>query len=91
MLKKEEFTWKEEAMRIFKELKQTLISLPVMRMPNFNMGFTIVCDASGGSVGAILLQDRRLIAFSSQNLMGKALAFSTYEKEMLTILLVVKK
>ena len=42
-------------------------------------------------MGAILMQQGQPIAFLSQSLHGKKLALSTYEKEMLTVLLAVKK
>uniref|UniRef100_A0A2N9IRD5 Chromo domain-containing protein n=1 Tax=Fagus sylvatica TaxID=28930 RepID=A0A2N9IRD5_FAGSY len=48
------------------------------------------CDASRASVGAVLRQDRP-IAFHSQALKGKNLLMSTYEKEMLALVIAVRK
>lgn len=63
---------------------------PVLRMPDITMDFTVKCNALGTGVGAVLLQEGHPITFSRQNLKGKALNLSNYEK-MLAILLAVKK
>lgn len=83
--------WNEQAVEAFEQLKQRLLSPPSFRMSDFNQGFTIECDADKDGVGAVLLQDGHPIAFSSQSLKGRALNLSTYEKEILAILLAVKK
>lgn len=91
LLKKGKFVWNEQAVEAFEQLKQRLLSPPSFRMSDFNQGFTIECDADKDGVGAVLLQDGHPIAFSSQSLKGRALNLSTYEKEILAILLAVKK
>lgn len=91
MLKKGGFQWTKEAMQSFEDLKQGLISPPVLRIPNFTQDFTIECDASGTRIGAVLLQEYHPIAYASKGLKGKALLLSTYEKELLAILWAVKK
>ncbi|KAJ6795221.1 Uncharacterized protein M6B38_227580 [Iris pallida] len=60
-------------------------------MPNFNEEFTLECDASGGGIGAVLMQGGRPLAYLSHRLKGRSVLLSTYEREMLAILLAVKK
>jgi len=62
-----------------------------LALSNFNRPFTIECDASGLGLGAILMQNQRLIAFHSQVLKGKALQLSTYEKELLALVTAIHK
>lgn len=91
LLKKGEFSWNTRAVETSEELKQNLLAPPILHMPDFSKDFTIECDASGDGVEAVLLQDGHQIAFSSQSLKGRILTLSTYKKEMIAILLIVKK
>ncbi|XP_077215613.1 uncharacterized protein LOC143850231 [Tasmannia lanceolata] len=53
--------------------------------------FTIECDAFGSDIGSVLMQENRPIAFLSQALHGSNLSLSTYEKELLAIIVKVDK
>lgn len=75
----------------FQQLKQSLITASVLGLPNFSQPFIIECDASGGGLGAVLIQNGRPIAYFSKAIKGTALALSTYEKEMLAIVKSVQK
>lgn len=67
------------------------MSPPVLAMPNFNGDFLFECNASKKGIKAVLMHNGHSLAYISQGLKGKALALSTYEKEMLSILLAVQK
>ncbi|KAL0533711.1 hypothetical protein IC582_027752 [Cucumis melo] len=47
LLKDGSFKWNEEANVSFEQLKTTMMTLPVLAMPNFNLPFEIETDASG--------------------------------------------
>jgi len=63
-----------------------MCSTHVLSLPDFTKTFVIECDASGTSIGIVLMQEGRPLDFTSQQLSGKHLGQSTYEKEMMAIL-----
>ncbi|XP_026377993.1 uncharacterized protein LOC113272361 [Papaver somniferum] len=85
LLKKDAFKWIDEATAAFKLLQQALTTTPVLLLPDFSKEFYLECDASGGGIGAVLMQSSRPIAFYSKPLSGKNLKLSVYDKEMLAI------
>jgi hypothetical protein len=66
-------------------------SAPVLALPNFSIPFTIETNASGGGIGAVLMQQGQPLAFYSQTLGPKAAAQSTYLKEALAFLEAIKR
>ena len=90
MLKKNSFKWNTKAEEALQRLKEAMTQAPVLALPDFTRQFVVECDASGSGIGVVLCQDRP-IAFHSQALHGKNLMLSTYEKEMLALLMAVKK
>ena len=91
LLRKYSFTWTPTASKAFQLLKDAMSSPPVLALPDFTKPFVVECDASGLGVGVVLMQNQRPIAYHSQALKGKALALSTYEKELLALVVAVKK
>nr|CAD1843956.1 unnamed protein product [Ananas comosus var. bracteatus] len=91
MLGKEGFKWTNERHYAFQQLKKAVSAAPVLALPDFTIDFTIETDASGIGVGAVLLQKGRPIAFMSKPLSPRNRQLSTYEREMLAIVIAVQK
>ncbi|XP_049363274.1 uncharacterized mitochondrial protein AtMg00860-like [Solanum verrucosum] len=55
LLKKDGYTWIEHATTTFEELKQALISAPVLAMPDYSKPFVVETNASGKGIGVVLM------------------------------------
>jgi hypothetical protein len=76
------FKWNDKQDEAFNLLKDKLLSAPVLALPNFTRAFEVECDASSIGIGAVLMQDKRPIAYFSEKLNGAALNYPTYDKEL---------
>ncbi|KAJ3698219.1 hypothetical protein LUZ61_001924 [Rhynchospora tenuis] len=90
-LKKNSFNWSEPATQAFNQLKESLVTAPVLAMPDFNQPFVLETDACDTGVGAVLMQNKRPITYFSKSLGVKNQGVSTYEKEFLALLTAVQK
>lgn len=91
LLKKNAFIWSIHAEEAFQQLKVAVNPPPVLALPDFNLPFTIKCDASGFGLRAVLMQNHIPISYHSQLLKGRALQLSTYEKKLLALVTAVHK
>lgn len=64
---------------------------PILKLPDFSKTSVIECDTSGKGIGAIFMQSGQLIAYMSKVLKGKVLLLSTYENELLALVIVVQR
>lgn len=91
MLKKDSFIWTLHAMAAFHKLKETVTTGPVLSLPDIAQKFVLECDAFTKGIGAVLMQRGKPIAYFSQALHGRNQLLSTYEKELLALVLSVQK
>jgi hypothetical protein len=68
LLKHKIFSWPPEDDTAFQTLKQTMCSVPVLALPDFDVPFKIETDVCEIGVGAVLSQNGHHIAFFSKAL-----------------------
>ena len=72
-----------------------LVSPPIMRSPNWDLPFEIMCDASDYAIGAILGQreDKKefVIYYASKTLYSTQSNYTTSEKEFLVVVFALEK
>ena len=59
-----------------------MTSALILALLDFSKTFEIECDASGVGIGAILMQEKHLIAYFSEKLNSAPLNYPVYDKEM---------
>lgn len=92
LLKKNmQYHWTPQLQTCFQNLKQALVSAPVLALPDFTRGFVVETDACDQGIGAVLMQQGHPIAYLSKALSKKSQTLSTYEKECLAVILAVDK
>lgn len=83
------FKWSPEAENAFINLKQKLLSQPILRHPDFNKEFFLVTDASTCSLSAILCQKYfdilHPIAYFSKKLKNNEARWATLDLELYAI------
>ena len=87
--------WEASQQLAFDALKQTLITVPILHLPNLDIPFILRTDASDLGIGAILLQEyegeKFPIAYASRKLLQRECNYSTIEKECLALVWGVQK
>jgi len=89
------FNIDKEYLQGWKELKQRLVSAPIVLAPYWTRPFEIMCDASNYVIGAVLGQyiDNRqhVIYYASRTLNEAQLNYTTTEKEFLAVVFALEK
>ena len=85
------FKWTREVQEAFNRLKQAMMTLPVLALPNFNMPFEIETDASELGLGAVLIQNQRPIAYYSHTLAVRDRVKPVYERELMAVVMAVQR
>lgn len=84
-LKKYSYAWVEAAHASFDELKRTMVTPPILRLPDFSQIFVLETDASQVGIGAVLMQEDRPIAYFSKKFDSHMQKASTYTRELYVV------
>jgi hypothetical protein len=63
---KVEFKWTQKCQEAFEALKEKLTTAHVLVLPNVHKSFLVYCDASNTDLGCVLMQEGKVIAYSSR-------------------------
>ena len=89
------FEWSQACEVAFDKLKTMLVSPPIMRSPNWDLPFEIMCDASDYAIGAVLGQREYkkafVIYYASKTLDSTQANYTTTEKEFLAVVFALEK
>jgi len=84
------FVWIEKCENSFQELKKRLTTSPVLALPDPTGHFVIFFDASKMGLGCVLIQDRRVVAYSSRQLRTHEKDYPTHDLELAAIVFALK-
>ena len=91
LVKDAKFEWDDRRQQSFEELKQFLTTAPIVRAPNWQLPFEVMCDANDFAVGAVLgqIEDGKpyVIYYASKTLNEAQRNYTTIEKELLVVVL----
>jgi hypothetical protein len=74
----------------FKALKKLLTTLPVLTQLDIAKPFDVYCDTSGTGLGGVLMQEDRVIAYSSRQLRHQEEHDPTHDLELAAIVMALR-
>jgi len=80
--KGEKYIWTEECTSAFEELKNKLISAPILKTPSGTGGIVVYSDASGKGFGCVLMHHGYVVAYASRQLKPHEKNYLTHDLEL---------
>ena len=84
------FTWKKACEKSFRELKTRLTIAHVLTIQQGSSGFVIYCDVSKHGLGAVLMQNGKVVAYASQKLKDYDMRYPTHDLELAAVVFTLK-
>ena len=81
---KVKFEWLSTHQQAFEKIKKVIGTEVLLSYPDFNKPFQIYTDASDHQLGAVIMQDKKPIAFYSRKLNTAQRRYTTTERELLS-------
>jgi hypothetical protein len=79
------FVWSEDCEEAFCTLKKLLTIAPVLAQPDIEKPFDVYYDVSGMGIGSVLMQDGRVITYTSRQLRSHKEHYPTHDLELLVV------
>ncbi|GJV01258.1 putative reverse transcriptase domain-containing protein [Tanacetum coccineum] len=84
------FDWGEKEEAAFQLIKQKLCSAPILALPKGSENFVVYCDASHKGLGAVLMQNEKVIAYASRQLKIHEKNYTTHDLELGAVVFALK-
>ena len=79
------FVWSNECEESFQKLKTLLTTAPILTLPVEGKNFIVYCDASYSGFGAVLMQEKNVIAYASRQLKVHERNYPTHDLELAAV------
>ncbi|GJY89492.1 putative reverse transcriptase domain-containing protein [Tanacetum coccineum] len=90
MQKKFAFEWGDKQEAAFQTLKNKLYSTPILALPQGAENFIVYYDASYKGLGAVLMQNEKVIAYASRQLKINEKNYTTHDLELGAVVFALK-
>ncbi|KAL0556761.1 hypothetical protein IC582_005277 [Cucumis melo] len=84
------FVWSKACEDSFQNLKQKLVTAPVLTVPDGSGSFVIYSDASKKGLGCVLMQQGKVVAYASCQLKSHEQNYPTHDLELAAVVFALK-
>nr|GEY30965.1 retrotransposable element Tf2 [Tanacetum cinerariifolium] len=84
------FDWGEKEEAAFQLIRQKLCSAPILALPEGSENFIVYCDASHKGLGAVLMQNEKVIVYASRKLKIHEKNYTTHDLELGAVVFALK-
>ncbi|KAL0540140.1 hypothetical protein IC582_024370 [Cucumis melo] len=84
------FVWSKACQDSFQNLKQKLVTAPVLTVPDGSGSFVIYSDASKKGLGCVLMQQGKVVAYASRQLKSHEQNYPTHDLELAAVVFALK-
>ncbi|KAA0053234.1 DNA/RNA polymerases superfamily protein [Cucumis melo var. makuwa] len=84
------FVWSKACEDSFQNLKQKLVTAPVLTVPNGSGSFVIYSDAFKKGLGCVLMQQGKVVAYASRQLKSHEQNYPTHDLELAAVVFALK-
>jgi hypothetical protein len=87
---KVEFKWTQKCQEAFEALKEKLTTAPVLVLPDVHKPFSVYCDACYTGLRCVLMQEGRVVAYSSRQLKVHEKNYPIHDLELAAVVHALK-
>ena len=84
------FDWDNKCEQSFQELKNRLVTTPVLILPTVGVGYVVFSDSSRQGLRCVLMQNGKMIAYTSRQLKKHETNYPTHDLELATVVFALK-